>query len=113
MKFYFPEELRPGFTESDWISCQEYFNQRLEKLLQPYENFAFMRNNLKTAWSADGEISLLPDGSHKLPGVFGRVYEKDVPTMRISDSLFADSDMIFNYHCNRVLRVNSEFCCSL
>lgn len=100
----------PGFTSEDWQYCQDHFNRRLSNILSKYQNkvntnqnkISLMTNNLKTAWSLDNKISLLPDGSHKLPGIFGKVYKKgDGPTSIIPDSLYVDSDLIYNYHCGQ------------
>lgn len=117
LKFYQPENMFGNdFGTNEWKKIQRYYNMRLVEVIGQFKSnqrlkLQLMTNNQKTAYSPDRKISLLPDGSHKQSGIYGKKYKGEKPASKIPDSLYFDAQMIYNFHCNAVMN-KRDFCCS-
>ena len=80
------------WTVKDWLELRIWFNSILEKIIQKYPRFHFVRTNLKTTHGPDGE-NLLPDRNHKI--LKGQ-------SMALPPNLKADCERILNLHCNLI-----------
>ena len=119
LKFYQPENMFGNdFGYNEWKKIQSYYNMRLAEVVRQFKfksnqrlKLQIMTNNQKTAYSPDRKISLLPDGSHKQSGIYGKKYKGEKPASKIPDSLYFDAQMIYNFHCNAIMNKH-DFCCS-
>ena len=107
-----------GWSQKNWDDLQKFYNDRLYNMIEKTniknssrafnKRLFYMTINQFTGYGPNKE-NLLPDMTHKMTK--GEI-------QKIPPSLMADTDVIFNLHCNRKMGKNllqldgQEICCS-
>ena len=100
--------IYPGWSQKKWDKLRDFYNKQVEKVCDNYSRVHYLYNNVRTMYGPHKE-NLLADGTHKVITHSFQGFQK------IPDSLLADTEMIFNLHCNRKLgrrKTDEQTCCT-